>query len=72
MRLLLYEVLRVIPVLGWVIEGIVTIRGLGAIWLAYHRAGAASRSVPQAEDVDQQVHPALGLEPWLLKRSWVP
>jgi cytoskeletal protein CcmA (bactofilin family) len=57
--LVLYVVLRAIPVLGWVIEGIVTILGLGAIWLAYrHR-----RLAPQAVGVDEQVQPALTLEP---------
>jgi hypothetical protein len=57
--LVLYVVLRAIPILGWVIEGIVTIFGLGAIWLAYrHR-----RPTPQAVGVDEQVHPAPTLEP---------
>jgi hypothetical protein len=56
--LVLYVVLRSIPILGWVIEAIVTILGLGAIWVAYrHR-----RSAPQAVGVDEQVQPALTLE----------
>lgn len=63
MALVLYEALRAIPVRGWVIVGIVTIRGLGAIWLAYRRARTASRSAPQAKGVDEQVHPVLALEP---------
>lgn len=50
--LVLYVVLRSIPILGWVIEGIVTILGLGAIWVAYrHRSRAVG--------VDEQVQPAL-------------
>jgi cytoskeletal protein CcmA (bactofilin family) len=32
---LLYEVLRAIPTLGWVIEVIVVVLGLGAIWLGF-------------------------------------
>jgi cytoskeletal protein CcmA (bactofilin family) len=57
--LVLYVVLRSIPILGWAIEGIVTILGLGAIWVAYrHR-----RSAPQAVGVDEQAQPALALAP---------
>jgi len=56
--LVLYVVLRSIPVLGWAIEGIVTILGLGAIWLAVrHR-----RPAPEAVGVDEQAQPALALE----------
>jgi cytoskeletal protein CcmA (bactofilin family) len=57
--LVLYVVLRSIPVLGWVIEVVVTIFGLGAIWVAFrHR-----RPAPEAEGVDEQVQPALAVEP---------
>ena len=56
--LVLYMILRSIPIVGWAIEVIVTILGLGAIWVAYrHR-----RSAPQAEGVDEQIEPALALE----------
>jgi hypothetical protein len=59
--LVLYVVLRCIPILGWVIEGIVTILGLGATWVAYRRAGSALRSAPQVVGEDEQAHPALAL-----------
>jgi hypothetical protein len=61
--LVLYVVLRCIPILGWAIEGIVTILGLGAIWVAYRHAGSALRSAPQAVGMDDQAEPALTLEP---------
>lgn len=41
-----------------VIDGIVTLLGLGAIWLAYRQ----HKSTPQAVGVDEPVQPALTLE----------
>ena len=41
-----------------VIDGIVTLLGLGAIWLAYRQR----KSTPQAVGVDEPVQPALTLE----------
>ena len=35
--LFIYEVLRLIPYLGWAIGVVVTLLGLGAIWMAYRR-----------------------------------
>ncbi len=56
--LVLYLLLRSIPVLGWVVEVVVTILGLGAIWVAYrHR-----RPAPAAAAAAEQVRPALALE----------
>jgi hypothetical protein len=57
--LILYVVLRSIPILGWVIEGVATVLGLGAMWVAYrHR-----RAAPQAAGADEQAQPALALVP---------
>jgi hypothetical protein len=53
--LILYVVLRAIPTLGWVVDGIVTILGLGAIWLAMrHR-----RSAPEATGGGEPARSAL-------------
>jgi hypothetical protein len=55
--LVLYVLLRSIPIAGWVIEAIVTILGLGAIWLAVRH-----RRRSQAVGVNEVVQPALTLE----------
>jgi cytoskeletal protein CcmA (bactofilin family) len=55
--LILYVLLRSIPVVGWVLEAIVTILGLGAIWLAYR-----DQRRPQAVGTGEQVPPAPALE----------
>ena len=39
--LVLYVILRSIPILGWAIEVIVTVLGLGAIWVALRRQRSA-------------------------------
>jgi len=57
--LVLYLLLRSIPYAGSVIEGIVTILGLGAIWVAVRRR----QSAPKPVAVDEQVQPAPALEP---------
>jgi cytoskeletal protein CcmA (bactofilin family) len=56
--LVLYVLLRTIPYAGSVIEAIVTILGLGAIWVAVRRRQRQSQAVA----VDEQVHPALAPE----------
>jgi hypothetical protein len=56
--LVLYVLLRSIPYVGWIIEAIVTILGLGGIWLAMRRREPASQAVA----LDEQEQPTLGLE----------
>jgi hypothetical protein len=56
--LVLYVLLRSIPYVGWVIEAIVTILGLGGIWLAARRRQPAV----QVAAVGEQGEPAPALE----------
>jgi cytoskeletal protein CcmA (bactofilin family) len=48
--LLLYVILRSVPVLGWMVEAAATLLGLGAIWLAVRH-----RRQPQAAVVEEQI-----------------
>jgi cytoskeletal protein CcmA (bactofilin family) len=55
--LVLYVVLRSIPMLGWAIEVVVTIFGLGGIWLALRGERSPAPQVPsplEGEDLDVQ------------------
>jgi len=56
--LVLYVILRSIPIVGWAVDAIVTILGLGAIWIAYR-----DRRRPEAVGVEEQVQPAPVPEP---------
>jgi cytoskeletal protein CcmA (bactofilin family) len=53
----LYVLLRSIPIVGWPIEAIVTIVGLGAVWIAFRQ-----RRRPQAAGVAEQVQPEPAVE----------
>jgi hypothetical protein len=54
--LVLYVILRSIPLLGWVIEIIVTIFGLGAIWVALRDRSSPTDQVPvPVEDGEPEV-----------------
>ena len=56
--LVLYVVLRSLPYVGWAVDAIAAILGMGAIWIAYrHRERR-----PQAVGVDEQVQPAITVE----------
>jgi hypothetical protein len=56
--LVLYVVLRSLPYVGWAVDAIGAILGMGAIWIAYrHRERR-----PQAVGVDEQVQPAIAVE----------
>ena len=53
--LVLYVILRSVPILGWAVEVIVTVLGLGALWVALRRQRSAlveSPALPEAGELE--------------------